>query len=247
MATDLSKLFKAQDHDVVDKNAPILKNTKAVQMMIIGAKRSGKSTLILSLLSSPKLYKGYFHNIYMISPSTSDGKMTPLIRELESQGKFYKEVTEANIEKILNEIKAEQDAIKMKEKKLKKKLPPIYNLLILDDVMADLPRSFKKNKITSLFMNARHYSLSTMIVSQVYKGVPAQVRKHTDVIYTFPVVKKEKEAMIEDWDIPEEAFNQAFDDESDHPFLTANVVSKQHPCFFRKMTPIDVSSESEEE
>ena len=247
MASDLSHLFKAHDHDTVDKKAPVLKNTKAVQMMIVGAKRSGKSTLILSLLSSTKLYKNYFHNIYMISPSTSDGKMTPLIRELESQGKFYKELNEANIDKILNEIKAEQDALKMKEKKLKKKLPPIYNLLILDDVMADLPRSFKKNKITSLFMNARHFSLSTMIVSQVYKGVPAQVRKQTDVIYTFPLVKKEKEAMMEDWDIPEAVFDCAFDDESDHPFLTANVVSKQHPCFFRKMTPIVMDSESDEE
>jgi GTPase SAR1 family protein len=244
---DLSHLFKAHDHDVVDKTAPVLKNTKAVQMMIVGAKRSGKSTLILSLLSSAKLYKNYFHNIYMISPSTSDGKMLPLIRELEGQGKFYKELTEGNIEKILNEIKAEQDALKMKEKKLKKKLPPIHNLLILDDVMADLPRSFKKNKITSLFMNARHYSLSTMIVSQVYKGVPAQVRKQTDVIYTFPVVKKEKEAMIEDWDIPHEIFDAAFEDESDHPFLTVNVVSKQHPAFFRKMTPIEMVSESDEE
>jgi hypothetical protein len=245
--TDLSHLFKAHDHDVIDKKAPVLKNTKAVQMMIVGAKRSGKSSLILSLLESPKIYKGYFHNIYMISPSVSDGKMIPLIRELDGQGKFYKELTEANVLKILNEIKAEQDAIKAKEKKTKKKLPPIYNLLILDDVMADLPRSFKKNVITSLFMNARHYSLSTMIVSQVYKGVPAQVRKQTDIIYTFPVVKKEKEAMCEDWDVPPEVFDAAFEDESDHPFLTINVVSKAHPTFFRKMTPIEMTSDSDEE
>lgn len=244
---DLSRLFKAQDYDIVDPTAPILKNTKAVQMMIVGAKRSGKSSLILSMLSSPKLYKGYFHNIYMISPSTSDGKMQPLIRELDSQGKFYRELTEANIETILNEIRAEQDALKMKEKKLKRKLPPIYNLLILDDVMADLPRSFKKNKITSLFMNARHYSLSTMIVSQVYKGVPAQVRKQTDIIYTFPLVKKEKEAICEDWDVPEEAFMAAFNDETDHPFFTINVVSKTRPRYFRKMTPLEILSESDEE
>jgi hypothetical protein len=244
---DLSKLFKAHDHDVVDKKAPVLKHTKAVQMMIVGAKRSGKSSLILSFLENAKLYRGYFHNIYMISPSVSDGKMIPLIRELEGQGKFYKELNEGNIQKILDEIKAEQNAIKAKEKKTKKKLPPIYNLLILDDVMADLPRSFKKNVITSLFMNARHYSLSTMIVSQVYKGVPAQVRKQTDIIYTFPVVKKEKEAMCEDWDVPPEIFDAAFEDESDHPFLTINVVSKSHPAFFRKMTPIEMTSDSDEE
>jgi hypothetical protein len=238
--TSLSNLFKAHDKDAVDAKAPILKGTKAAQMMIVGAKRSGKSTLILSLLSSPKLYKGYFGNIFMISPSVSDSKMRPLIQELQKENKFFTELNEANIQAILDMIKAEQDAIKMKEKKLKKKLPPVYNLLILDDVMADMPRSFKKNKITSLFMNARHYCLSTMIVSQVYKGIPAQVRKQTDILYTFPVVKKEKEAMMEDWDIPQGVFDCAFEDESDHPFLTVNVVSKAHPTFFRKMDEIEL-------
>lgn len=234
----LDKLFKSHDTDEVDPKSPILKNTKAVQMMIIGAKRSGKSTLILSLLSSSKLYKNYFGNIFMISPSTSDGKMKGLIDEIRKADNFFTELNEFNIQTILDRIQTEQDAVKMKEKKLKKKLPPIYNLLILDDVMADLPRGFKKNKITSLFMNARHYNLSTMIVSQVYKGIPAQVRKQTDIIYTFPLVKKEIEALQEDWDVPDEIIEHAFDDESDHPFLTVNVISKHHPCFFRKMTPI---------
>lgn len=242
---NLSNLFKAHDKDAVDAKAPILKGTKAAQMMIVGAKRSGKSSLILSLLSHPKLYKGHFGNIFMISPSVSDGKMLPLIKELQKEEKFFTELTEANIQKILDTIKAEQDALKMKEKKLKKKLPPIYNLLILDDVMADMPRSFKKNKITSLFMNARHYCLSTMIVSQVYKGIPSQVRKQTDILYTFPLVKKEREAIMEDWDVPEEVFDIAFEDESDHPFLTVNVVSKAHPCFFRKMDPIECDEEKE--
>ena len=234
----LDKLFKSHDTDEVDPKSPILKNTKAVQMMIIGAKRSGKSTLILSLLSSSKLYKNYFGNIFMISPSTSDGKMKGLIDEIRKADNFFTELNEFNIQTILDRIQTEQDAVKMKEKKLKKKLPPIYNLLILDDVMADLPRGFKKNKITSLFMNARHYNLSTMIVSQVYKGIPAQVRKQTDIIYTFPLVKKEIESLQEDWDVPDEIIEHAFDDESDHPFLTVNVISKHHPCFFRKMTPI---------
>jgi predicted ATPase len=232
----LDKLFKSHDNDEVDPTAPILKNTKAVQMMICGAKRSGKSTLILSLLSSSKLYKNYFGNIFMISPSTSDGKMKGLIDEIRKADNFFTELNEMNIQTILERIETEQNAVKMKEKKLKKKLPPIYNLLILDDVMADLPRGFKKNKITSLFMNARHYNLSTMIVSQVYKGIPAQVRKQTDMIYTFPLVKKEIEALQEDWDVPDEIIERAFDDESDHPFLTVNVISKHHPCFFRKMT-----------
>ena len=234
----LDALFQAHDKDAISPTDPVLKDTKAVQMMIIGAKRSGKSSLILSFLSSRQLYKGYFGNIFMISPSSSDGKMKGLIDEIDKEGKYFKELTEHNISTILEMIKNEQQAIKAKEKKEGKKYPPVYNLLILDDCMADLPRTFKKNKITSLFMNARHYSLSTMIVSQVYKGIPSNIRKQADIIYTFPLVKKEKEALMEDWDVPEEAFEEAFEDESDHPFLTCNVVSKSHPAFFRKMTRI---------
>jgi len=241
MSSDLSRLFGAHDKDEIDPKAPILKHTKAVQMMIIGPKRSGKSSLILSMLDNRKLYKGYYHNIYMISPSASDAKMRPLIQEIQKEGKFYDSLTEANIKTILDQIRGEQEMMKRKEKKMKKKLPPIYNLLILDDVMADLPRSFKKNIITSLFMNARHYNLSTMIVSQVYKGIPAQIRKQADIIYTFPIVKKEKEALQEDFDVPDEAFDIAFEDESIHPFLTINVVSKAHPCFLVKMDPIEIS------
>jgi len=242
MSKDLSKIFKAHDKDEISSTDPILKNTKAAQMCIIGPKRSGKSSLILSLLSSAKLYKGHFGNIFYISPST-DGKMSSLIEEIDKEGKYYKELTEGNIQKILDYIKEEQGKQKFKEKKLGHKLPPIYNLLVLDDCMADLPRTFKKNKITSLFMNARHYNLSTMVVSQVYKGIPASIRKQTDIFYLFPVVKKEKEALMEDFDIPEAAFDHCFADESDHPFLTVNVVSKHHPTFFRKMDRMDMKSE----
>jgi septin family protein len=70
---------EAVDHDTIDKKAPVLKNTKAVQMMIVGAKRSGKSTLILSLLFSDEVAEELFSQYRgMISPSSSDGKMTPL-------------------------------------------------------------------------------------------------------------------------------------------------------------------------
>ena len=130
--------------------------------------------------------------------------------------------------------------IKQTEKKTGKKHPPIYNLLILDDVVADLPRSFKKNVITSLFLNARHINLSTMIVSQVYKGIPSQIRKQTDIIYTFPVIESEIEAMNTDFKVPKEIFDLAFKEEDDHPFLTINVVSKNKPRYFRKFDKINI-------
>jgi hypothetical protein len=239
MKGSLSDLFKAHDHDVVDKTAPILKNTKAVLMLLVGKKRSGKTSLWLSMLNSKKLYGDYFDNIFLISPSTSDEKVKPLIDELDKEGKFYKELNEPNIEKIKNYIKDEQARIKIYDKKHKTKTPLPLNLLILDDVIVDIPRSFKKNVISSLFLNMRHYNLSILVISQSYKLLQTNIRKQIDMIYAFPMTNlKEREALQDDWSIPDKIFDECFDDESDHPFLTVNVTGSK-PVFFRKMDRIE--------
>jgi hypothetical protein len=235
----LSSIFKAHDNDTVDKNQPLLKNTKGVLMCITGKKRTGKTSLWLSMLSNKKLYGGYFGNIWLISPSSSDEKTKPLVNELDKEGKFFKELTENNINSILAYIKEEQSRQKQHDKKVGKKSPPIYNLLILDDVITDIPRSFKKNIITSLFYNQRHYNLSIIVISQSYKLLQANIRKNIDMLYCFPMTNlKEKEALQDDWSIPDEIFDIAFGNEEDHPFLTINLTGSK-PVFFRKFDKIN--------
>ena len=236
--SDLSKIFKAHDKDDVSKNDPLLKNTKGSIMLLIGKKRTGKTSLWLSLLSSPKLFGGYFGNIFLISPSKEE-KTQALREELGKEDKYYSALTEANITSILDYIKNEQAKQKMKELKLKKKLPPIYNLIILDDVVSDLPRSFKKNVITNLFYNHRHYNASLIVISQSYKNIAPSLRKQADLLYIFPTNNlKEREAIQEDWSIEDEIFDECFADESDHPFLTVNLIGSR-PTYFRKMTKMD--------
>jgi hypothetical protein len=235
----LSDLFKAYDKDIVDKKAPILKNTKGALMVLVGKKRSGKSSLWLSMLSSKKLYADYYDNIFLITPSTGDEKIKPLIAELDKDGKFFKELTEQNISAIQSYIKTEQDKIKAYDKKHKSKTPMPKNLLILDDVVADLPRSFKKNVITSLFLNMRHYNMDIFLITQSYKMIQPNIRKQIDMLYVFPMSNnKEREALQEDWDIPDRIFDECFADESDHPFMTINVTGSK-PTFFRKMDRIE--------
>lgn len=226
-------LFKAFDKDEVSSDTPFLKNTKGSIMLISGKKRTGKSSLALSLLSSPKIFKGYFGNIFLISPSKEE-KTKALRDELDKDGKYFTDLNQQNIDTILNYIKNEEMLKKQKEKKLGKKLPIIYNCIWLDDVVADLPRSMKKNCITNLFYNHRHYNVSIIVTTQSYKQIAPNLRKQSDVLYIFPMAnKKEKEAIQEDWNIPDEIFEEAFEDESDHPFLTVNIVSSK-PTFFRK-------------
>jgi len=236
--SDLSHIFKALDKDDVSKTDPILKNTKGSIALISGKKRTGKSSLWLNFLSSPKLFGGYFGNIFLISPSQED-KTKTLREELDAEGKYFNALTEANIQTILDYIKMEQAKHKMKETKLKKKLPPIYNLIILDDCVADLPRTFKKNCITNLFYNHRHYNASIWAITQSYKNIAPNLRKQADMLYIFPMNnKKEIEAFQDDYDIPDEVFEECFKEESDHPFLTVNLVGTK-PVFFRKMTRME--------
>lgn len=235
MSKDLSKLFKAHDKDDVSKNDPILKNTKGSIMMLVGKKRTGKTSLWLSLLSQPALFKGYFGNIFMFSPSKEE-KTKALRDELDKDGKYFTELNEANVRTMLEYIKNEQVKQHMKEVKLKKKFPPIYNCVILDDVVSSLPRSFKKNIITDLFYNHRHYNLSIICITQSYKAVAPSLRKQSDLLYIFPMTNlKEREAIQEDWSIPDAILDECYKDEHDHPFLTVNLVGNR-PVYFRKMT-----------
>jgi hypothetical protein len=50
---------------------------------------------------------------------------------------------------------------------------------------------------------------------------------------------KEKEALQDDFNVPDEIFDIAFEDESDHPFLTVNLVGSR-PVYFRKFDRIDL-------
>jgi hypothetical protein len=235
----LSSVFKAKDNDFVSKDTPFLKNTKGSIMIVSGKKRTGKSSLVLSMLESNKIFKGYFGNIWLISPSKEE-KTKVLREELDKEGKYFTELNEPNIKSVTDFIKNEMNVKKMKEKKLNKKLPEIYNLLILDDCVADLPRSMKKNVITNLFYNCRHFNLQIFCLTQSYKNIAPNLRKQTDLLYIFPMSnKKEKEAIQEDWDIPDEVFEECFEDESDHPFLTVNLVGTK-PTFFRKMDKMEI-------
>ena len=240
MSKNLSNLIKAFDKDVVDAQSPILKNTKGALLCICGKKRTGKSSLWLSMLSHPALYKGYFDNIFLISPSQSDQKITPLINELKKEQKYFDCLTEENIKYILNIISQEAQQKKLYEIKTKKKLPDTHNLLILDDVIESIPKSYKKNLITSLFYNQRHYNLTIILISQAFKLINPSIRKQIDALYIFPMSnKKEIEAIQEDYSIPSEIFDYCFEDETDHPFLTVNLCGAK-PIYFRKLEKLNV-------
>jgi adenosyl cobinamide kinase/adenosyl cobinamide phosphate guanylyltransferase len=63
--------------------------------LVVGRKRSGKSTLALNLLDTPEKLGGFkkkFDKIWLVSPTAqNDPKMKDLVEELELDGQFYNE------------------------------------------------------------------------------------------------------------------------------------------------------------
>lgn len=97
--------FKTVKNELSDKIAPFDSQVKISDEplpkgnlihIFIGKKGSGKSTLMLNLLSrktSP--YYRWFDNIFIVSPTCSkDPKFDKLVKELDGEGKVYNELTD---------------------------------------------------------------------------------------------------------------------------------------------------------
>jgi hypothetical protein len=223
-------IIKKYDNDDVD-DEPLPKKTKGLLWIISGKKRSGKTTLYLSALEHKQGYKGYFDNIFIISESAKyDDKLKNLVHNAEKQGKYYKELNSNNIESIKTYIKHEKSKLNKKEK------ANYHNLLILDDVITSVPLTKKKNAISDLFFNQRHYNLTIFLISQTFINIPPSIRKQADIISFFPTPNlKEVETLQNEYNIPDEYIEKCFKG-NDHPFLHLNVVKL--PIIYRKFTKL---------
>lgn len=222
-----NSIFKKLDEDKTD-DSPIPLNSKGLLYLCVGKKRSGKSTLYLNLLESKKVWKHHFNNIFIVSPTAKfDNKLKNLTYHAQKEGKYYEELNINNIETIKKYIEHEK-----KRLKITSKTKNYFNLLILDDVINELPKG-KKSVLSTIFHNQRHYNLTIILVSQTYKDIPSHIRKQADIISFFPTPnKKEIEALQDEYNLDDELFDICFKG-NDHPFMHLNVIG-HFPIVYRK-------------
>lgn len=148
------------------------------RILIIAPSNSGKSVLLASLLSSDDMpYKKIFKsNIFMFSPTIH--LQDPAFSEVKNikEGNIYSEYNE----NILAELISEQEE---NIKKLgKTKCPNIC--IVMDDCVHELP-STKKNLLKKLFFSGRHFNISLIILSQMYKSIDKSLRINSSDIILF--------------------------------------------------------------
>lgn len=138
-------------------------------MLIVGARRSGKSFMLLNQLLP--MYKEQFDLIYIVTPSRDfdNFDLNPM------SGIFDTYSTE-----LLQVLFRQQEEMFEEDNSLK-------SLVILDDcISADNFKSLKEANIINLIATrGRHVGISLIITTQNYKSVSPSLRINSDVVIWF--------------------------------------------------------------
>lgn len=215
----LSKEMKAHDNQLVKSDDVLPMGSRIFAM--IGPKGSGKSSIVLSLLTSKKSpFYNYFNNILLCSPTAQyDDKMKPLQQEVESEGHYWDALNDQTAEEMIDALNLLNESYDGKKK--------IQNLIILDDVTHSFPTGRKPSKISALFTNSRHLKTSIWVITHKYTSMPTIFRNQVDAMFIFRTnSKQEIECFKRDLTCDEEEFEKNLKDatEEDHSFLFINLV-----------------------
>lgn len=186
---DIKPVIKIKD-DYSDPPHPNLLRLP-FSLLEIAPKGSGKTTLLHNLLV---WYYPYFDSIFIFSPTINmDIKWKKLIEELELPPEnLFDKYRESEVSNIMGQIKD----YNMKTDNNKEKLKV---LMIFDDCVDFLPKNKKMCALNRLAMNHRHYNISHIIVSQVFKKLDGILRKNTTGMIFFNVDNiMERKAIFEE-------------------------------------------------
>jgi len=167
--------------------------THPFRAYIVGASGSGKSNLLISLLSRTDMYKDYFDKIFILSPTANKLDDSYKILNLDDDSYFDPQ----NGTELLKVIESIQ------KKNINKigigKAPKV--LIVMDDIISY--KKFMRSKILlKFFIMSRHYGISIILLSQAYHRVPKSIRLNVSALMFFRGSQKENEVVYMDYCCP---------------------------------------------
>ena len=235
--TKLSQRLKAHDQQVV-LTEEALPHRDGLCWLIVGSKGTGKTSLLKSALDTKDCdggYRQYFSKIYIISPSMqNDKKMKRLVDEVEEEGQFFDKLDNENLREIVDMIDEYNEEHEGR-----------HQLLILDDCIAMLPSASSKNALfNSLITNCRHKKLCIWITLQKLKKANTIIRTNTDMVSMFAATPGEKKDFLEEFGVPEDAFDYC----TDKPYSFIHMTrTSGKPKLFCKFDPLEMHEVKESE
>lgn len=154
-----------QNHDLFTNKIECFKHNKllpnSIRAIIVGPSNSGKTNVIISLITHPNGLK--FENVYLYSKSLNQPKylhLKNIFKNLKSIG-YY---TFSEGSKIISPDKAKPNSI-----------------FVFDDIACE-----KHDQIRSYFCHGRHQSIDSFYLGQTYSHIPKQlIRDNANLLLVF--------------------------------------------------------------
>ena len=155
--------------------------------VFVGQPRSGKTSHMISALTSSKVYNKVFDHIFVFMPEHSRKSMKKNPFRHIKQNQLYNELTHANLKAVLDVMDESSSDDSDGEHE------PSNNLIIIDDMTIFLKQHAVAALLTYIILNRRHLRVSIMITVQYYNSLPMPIRKNISsiVLCNKPVNNKE--------------------------------------------------------
>lgn len=156
--------------------------------IICGQPGSGKTSFLINLLKQHKnpknnIYYKVFDKILLVMPSNSRASIQNNIFNTLPPEQIFDEI-DINLFESIKVIKELFDENKEEAKIKKKKYTTQHQLLILDDITAQLKNNDVEKMLVELALNRRHLNLSIILLVQVLNKIPKSVRSNcTSLIF----------------------------------------------------------------
>ena len=205
-------------------------------VLFCGRSGSGKTNLLLNILTRKKLLGNYYHTIIVFSPTA--GKYDDTYKALNIPEENF--IEDFNAESFENLIKVRKDLIE--EKGIEWTAKNSRVLIVLDDVIAN--RNFLESQTAlKLFALLRHYLCSIFILIQSYTKVPRALRLNCNATYIFPASQSEVEILKDEVTpsgLTKKQFEKVIEYATSEPynFLSINNHAKPKERFRRNLDEI---------
>ena len=158
---------------------PLLTNmNKSFCCGLIGKAGSGKTSLMVSFIQTPKKFKKVFNKIYVFMPNSSRNSMKNNAFNVLSEDQLFEGLSY----EILSEVY---------ERLLESTENNHKSLLVFDDVQSYLKTKEVEVNLLHIIANRRHLRCSFFIVAQNYNKIPKNIRQSFTDLFLFNVGKEE--------------------------------------------------------
>ena len=183
---------------------------KSCFVLFLGKPGSGKTSMIISLLNTPTLFKQVYHTIYLFMGKNSRDSIKGSFFDNEiPPDQIFDELNIENLENVYERIKEDSEE-------------GYKSLIVMDDVQKSLKQIEIEKQLLHMANNRRHLKLSIWMANQNYINLPRQIRMGITDMFVWKVNKREMENI----------FAEQIEQHKDKFFDVVNLLFKEPHSFF---------------